>query len=75
MIGAAATLEILKGVPIAQTSIKSELATPTGAAIAAVLADSFSTMPSMTVEKIGYGAGKKTFKNHPNVLRVVTGYE
>ncbi|WP_309091677.1 LarC family nickel insertion protein [Domibacillus sp.] len=72
-VPAPATLEILKGVPIAQTAVKVELATPTGAAIAAVLADSFSTMPSMTVEKIGYGAGTKTFKDRPNVLRVVIG--
>ena len=74
-VPAPATLEILKGVPIARTSIKGELATPTGAAIAAVLAQSFGTMPSMTVEKIGYGAGTKTFKDHPNVLRVVIGKE
>lgn len=74
-VPAPATLEILKGVPIAQTLIKGELATPTGAAIAAVSADSFGTMPSMTVEKIGYGAGTKTFKDHPNVLRVVIGKE
>ena len=74
-VPAPATLEILKGVPIARTSIKGELATPTGAAIAAVLANSFGTMPSMTVEKIGYGAGTKTFKDHPNVLRVVIGKE
>ncbi|OXS79330.1 nickel pincer cofactor biosynthesis protein LarC [Domibacillus enclensis] len=72
-VPAPATLEILKGVPVARTSIKGELATPTGAAIAAVLAHSFGTMPSMTVEKIGYGAGTKTFKDHPNVLRVVIG--
>lgn len=74
-VPAPATFEILKGVPIARTSIKGELATPTGAAIAAVLADSFGTMPSMTVEKIGYGSGTKTFKDHPNVLRVVIGKE
>ena len=74
-VPAPATLEILKGVPIARTAVKGELATPTGAAIAAVLADSFGTMPSMTVEKIGYGAGAKTFKDRPNVLRVVIGKE
>lgn len=74
-VPAPATLEILKGVPIARTSVKGELTTPAGAAIAAVLADSFGTMPSMTVEKIGYGAGMKTFKDRPNVLRVVIGKE
>ncbi|HZG71621.1 MAG TPA: LarC family nickel insertion protein, partial [Chondromyces sp.] len=72
-VPAPATLEMLKGIPIAGTDIRAELATPTGAAIAAVLADTFGPIPSMTVEAIGYGAGTKTFKEHPNVLRVVIG--
>lgn len=72
-VPAPATLEILKGVPIASNDIRSELATPTGAAIAAVLAGNFGSLPPMTVESIGYGAGSKTFENHPNVLRVIIG--
>ncbi|MGE7760044.1 LarC family nickel insertion protein [Peribacillus sp. NPDC097895] len=72
-VPAPATLEILKGVPIAANDIRSELATPTGAAIAAVLAETFGPLPAMTVESIGYGAGTKTFKNHPNVLRIIIG--
>ncbi|WP_250648734.1 LarC family nickel insertion protein [Peribacillus frigoritolerans] len=72
-VPAPATLEILKGVPIASNDIRSELATPTGAAIAAVLAETFGSLPAMTVESIGYGAGTKTFENHPNVLRVIIG--
>lgn len=72
-VPAPATLEILKGVPIASNVIRSELATPTGAAIAAVLAGKFGTLPAMTVESIGYGAGTKTFENHPNVLRIIIG--
>ncbi|MFJ7364293.1 LarC family nickel insertion protein [Peribacillus frigoritolerans] len=72
-VPAPATLEILKGVPIASNDIRSELATPTGAAIAAVLAETFGSLPAMTVESIGYGAGTKTFENHPNVLRVIVG--
>ncbi|MED3790403.1 LarC family nickel insertion protein [Peribacillus frigoritolerans] len=72
-VPAPATLEILKGVPIASNGIRSELATPTGAAIAAVLAGNFGSLPPMTVESIGYGAGTKTFENHPNVLRVIIG--
>ncbi|MEB2628158.1 LarC family nickel insertion protein [Peribacillus frigoritolerans] len=72
-VPAPATLEILKGVPIASKDIRSELATPTGAAIAAVLAETFGSLPAMNVELIGYGAGTKTFENHPNVLRVIIG--
>ncbi|RKQ35842.1 LarC family nickel insertion protein [Oceanobacillus halophilus] len=72
-IPAPATLEILRGVPIAKSELKSELTTPTGAAIAAVLANEYCPFPSIEVEEIGYGAGTKTFPNHPNVLRVVIG--
>ncbi|GAB3045812.1 nickel pincer cofactor biosynthesis protein LarC [Virgibacillus ainsalahensis] len=72
-VPAPATLEILQGVPIAGSDIKGELTTPTGAAIIAVLAEEFRTLPSMKVKAIGYGAGTKTFKDHPNVLRVVIG--
>ncbi|HWO97372.1 MAG TPA: LarC family nickel insertion protein [Bacillus sp. (in: firmicutes)] len=72
-VPAPATLEILKGVPIAASDLRSELTTPTGAAIAAVLAETFCPMPAMIVESIGYGAGTKTFKDHPNVLRIIIG--
>lgn len=72
-VPAPATLEILKGVPISQSEIQGELVTPTGAAIVAVLADEFCTIPSMKVQAIGYGAGTKTFKEHPNVLRIIIG--
>ncbi|ASS96832.1 nickel pincer cofactor biosynthesis protein LarC [Peribacillus simplex] len=72
-VPAPATLEILKGVPIASNDIRFELTTPTGAAIAAVLAETFGSLPAMTVESIGYGAGTKTFENHPNVLRIIIG--
>ncbi|MEI2472145.1 nickel insertion protein, partial [Peribacillus frigoritolerans] len=43
-VPAPATLEILKGVPIASNDIRSELATPPGAAIAAVLARNFGSL-------------------------------
>ncbi|WP_342601728.1 LarC family nickel insertion protein [Peribacillus sp. FSL E2-0159] len=72
-VPAPATLEILKGVPIASNDIRFELTTPTGAAIAAVLTETFGSLPAMTVESIGYGAGTKTFENHPNVLRIIIG--
>jgi len=72
-IPAPATLEILTGVPLAESELKAELTTPTGAAFAAVLVDEFCSFPAMKVEQIGYGAGTKSFPNHPNVLRVVIG--
>ena len=72
-VPAPATLEILKGVPIEQSAMRAELTTPTGAAIIAVLAQEFGPIPSMKISSIGYGAGTKTFKQHPNVLRVIIG--
>ncbi|PHF78735.1 DUF111 domain-containing protein [Priestia aryabhattai] len=74
-IPAPATLEILKGVPLQQSNIKSELTTPTGAAIVSVLSEEFCTVPSMTLQSVGYGAGTKDFEKHPNVLRVMIGEE
>lgn len=72
-VPAPATLEILRGVPLAKSELKSELTTPTGAAIAAVLATEYGTFPAMKITSIGYGAGTKSFPNHPNVLRVMIG--
>ncbi|WML38577.1 LarC family nickel insertion protein [Neobacillus sp. OS1-2] len=72
-VPAPATLEILKGVPLDQSDIRAELTTPTGAAIVAVLAEEYCSIPSLKVRSIGYGAGTKTFKHHPNVLRVIIG--
>lgn len=72
-VPAPATLEILRGIPITQSELKTELTTPTGAGIAVVLADEFCTIPSMNITKIGYGAGTKDFPNQPNMLRVMIG--
>ncbi len=55
-----------------QIDVDTELVTPTGAAIIAELAESYGNMPAMSVEKIGYGAGKKDIRI-PNVLRVSMG--
>ena len=71
---APATVEILRGVPWRKLDIEGELVTPTGAAIITEIASGFGEMPAMTVEKIGYGAGKSDF-GIPNVLRVMLGEE
>ncbi|KOP69066.1 hypothetical protein AMS62_12150 [Bacillus sp. FJAT-18019] len=72
-VPAPATLEILRGAPLEQSDIRGELTTPTGAAIVSVLAEAYGPIPSMRVRSIGYGAGTKTFAEHPNVLRVIIG--
>ncbi|MCP4161631.1 MAG: nickel pincer cofactor biosynthesis protein LarC [Deltaproteobacteria bacterium] len=73
-VPAPATLEILKGVPLIDSGIKSELVTPTGAAIIKTLATSFGGM-ELTPEKTGYGSGKKRFAERPNLLRIILAKE
>jgi hypothetical protein len=73
-IPAPATLEILRGVPVYQGDFDFEVTTPTGAAIAKVLADSFGKIPDIEIINTGYGAGsKKILKGLPNALRAVLG--
>jgi len=66
------TAELLKGFPVVDTGVRRELVTPTGAAILTTLATSAGTMPAMTVEAVGYGAGNMDLET-PNVLRVFLG--
>jgi uncharacterized protein (TIGR00299 family) protein len=73
-VPAPATLEMMRGLPIAQTSYKLEMTTPTGAGIVSGIVDHFSvSLPPMIIESIGYGAGTRDLPNQPNVLRVVVG--
>jgi uncharacterized protein (TIGR00299 family) protein len=59
-------------VPLQQINIPTELTTPTGAAIIAELVLNFGNMPTMKLNKIGYGAGTKKL-GVPNVLRICMG--
>lgn len=69
-IPAPATLELLKGIPLAELNVKGELTTPTGAGILRALVKKFILPGGFTVEQVGYGAGEKDF-DHPNVLRAM----
>lgn len=69
-IPAPATAELLVGVPLTDWNAEGELTTPTGAAILKTLVKGFGPLRSMTIERIGYGAGEKDF-DHPNVLRAM----
>ncbi len=71
-VPAPATALILKGIPIYGGGIKSELCTPTGAALLKYFVDDFGPMPLMTVESIGYGMGKKDFES-ANCVRAMLG--
>ncbi len=72
---APATVELLSGVPVCGSPVERELVTPTGAAIVAVLGESFGPVPDMTLLKVGYGAGAHPAANPPNLLRVLVGEE
>ncbi len=71
-VPAPATELILRGVPIYSGQIKSELCTPTGAALLKHFAEAFVPMPVLKVERVGYGTGKKNFET-ANVVRVLLG--
>jgi uncharacterized protein (TIGR00299 family) protein len=52
-----------------------ELATPTGMALIRALAGRCETLPPMTVDRVGVGAGTRDTPGRPNVVRVVIGAE
>jgi hypothetical protein len=69
-----AVLSILKDIPVKSSDAKTEIVTPTGAAIITTLTSSFGPMPEMKIQKTGYGAGKReTGSALPNLLRIILG--
>lgn len=68
-----ATADLLQGFDIFSTGRSMEMVTPTGAALMQVLAGRSSRLPSMTLQKVGYGAGSRDPKDLPNLLRVFIG--
>ena len=72
-VPAPATARLLQGAPIYSGAVASELTTPTGALIVTSYATSYGPLPLMRVGHIGYGAGDKDFKGHPNVFRLLVG--
>jgi uncharacterized protein (TIGR00299 family) protein len=72
-VPAPATARLLQGVPLASSTIATELTTPTGAAILTTVVTEWTDSPAMTVERIGCGAGTKDFQEQPNVLRLMVG--
>jgi uncharacterized protein (TIGR00299 family) protein len=72
-VPAPATVRLLQGAPVYAGDLQMELVTPTGALLVTGYADSYGPMPPMTITKIGYGAGGRNPKGHPNVLRMIVG--
>ncbi|HYT74383.1 MAG TPA: nickel pincer cofactor biosynthesis protein LarC, partial [Vicinamibacterales bacterium] len=71
-VPAPATARLLEGVPVYGNGT-SEMVTPTGALLLSGYARAFGPLPSVRIEKIGYGAGDRDPQDTPNVLRVFLG--
>jgi uncharacterized protein (TIGR00299 family) protein len=71
-VPAPATARLLRGVPVYDSGIPSELCTPTGAALVVHFVQRFGPMPAMSISAIGYGMGQKEFER-ANCLRALLG--
>lgn len=71
-VPAPATEYLLRGIPYYQGEIKSELCTPTGAALLRYFVQDFGPQPMMKIEQVGIGCGKKDF-DAANCVRIFMG--
>lgn len=71
-VPAPATAFLLKDIPVYAGDIRGEMCTPTGAAILAYYTDKFMQMPTMKIQSVGYGMGKKDFEQ-TNCVRAYLG--
>jgi uncharacterized protein (TIGR00299 family) protein len=68
-----ATVECLAGLATYDAGIDFEFVTPTGAAIVGAHASGSHRWPSMSPERVGWGAGTAELADRPNLLRAVLG--
>ena len=71
-VPAPATAFILRDLPVYSGHVSGELCTPTGAALLKHFVSHFGNMPSMKMNAIGYGMGKKDFEA-ANCVRAILG--
>lgn len=71
-VPAPAVVELLRGVPVYGGGFRTEVVTPTGAAILMANDTSFGEIPPMRIEKNGCGAGSREI-GRPNILRAILG--
>ncbi|HKI21119.1 MAG TPA: nickel pincer cofactor biosynthesis protein LarC, partial [Isosphaeraceae bacterium] len=67
------TAELLRGVPLAESLVEGEMTTPTGAAILTTVVERFVSLPALTIESIGLGAGTRETPDQANILRLFVG--
>ena len=70
---AVAYLLAQRSVPTIGIDTDMELSTPTGVAVLTACCDRFGAMPAMTVESVGYGAGRADPRGRPNVVQLIVG--
>lgn len=73
-VPAPATAELLQGIPLAASEVPFELTTPTGAALLKHYVHRFGSLPEITVQNIGVGAGGRDLEEQANILRILVGY-
>ena len=71
-VPAPATVLIMKGMPVYSNDVVGELCTPTGAALLKYFVNEYKPMPTMKIDKIGYGMGHRNFEV-ANCVRVILG--
>jgi len=72
-VPAPATAYLMQGMATVGVDRAGEFVTPTGAAIAAALCESFGPPPPMNLQDVGYGAGDRDEPEIPNLLRLFLG--
>ena len=72
-VPAPATAALIAGAPVYAGAPGGELLTPTGALLVSEFAVEYGPLPPMRIQRIGYGAGSRDPRGHPNVLRVLLG--
>jgi uncharacterized protein (TIGR00299 family) protein len=72
-VPAPAVLALLAGAPVRAGAAPHEMTTPTGAAILATVVTGWGELPSMTVHRVGMGAGGRDVPEVANVLRLAVG--
>ncbi len=71
-VPAPATALLLRDIPFYSGDTQCELCTPTGAALIKYFATKYGPIPTITMEKIGYGMGTKDLDT-PNCIRAMLG--
>ncbi len=72
-VPAPATAYLVEGLPVHSSGPEGELTTPTGAALMRGIVHRFGSLPPMSVQGVGVGAGTADHDGFPNLLRVFRG--